>query len=86
MKLKVIIASLAIAALALPAAAQSDDAQLQAKMNEAVMKVYDEYLQKNPDDYETRFSRAYQHYYFGNYIKYGFILGKGLLCCICRLL
>ena len=70
MKFNLIIAGIALAIGAMTAAAQSsDDSRLQAKMNEAVMKVYDEYLQKNPDDYETRFSRAYQHYYFGNYIN-----------------
>lgn len=49
--------------------AQDSDSQLQTRMNEAVMKVYDEYLKKNPDDYETRFSRAYQSYYFGAYLN-----------------
>lgn len=69
MKLNLIIAGIVLTAGCLAANAQNDDTELQAKMNAAVMKVYDEYLQKNPDDYETRFSRAYQHYYFGNYLS-----------------
>lgn len=69
MKAKTLIAAIALSCLAPAGWAQDNDSQLQAKMNEAVMKVYDEYLTKNPDDYETRFSRAYQHYYFGSFLN-----------------
>lgn len=43
-------------------AAQSDD-----KISAAVMKVYDDYIAKNPNDYNTLFMRANQHYFNKNY-------------------
>jgi len=43
-------------------AAQSED-----KITTAVMKVYDEYIAKNPNDYNTLFMRANQHFYNKNY-------------------
>lgn len=43
------------------AAAQND------KYNAAIMKVYDEYIAKNPNDYNTLFMRANQNYLNHNY-------------------
>ena len=46
----------------LQVAAQNDD-----KISAAVMRVYDEYVAKNPNDYNTLFMRANQHYFNKNY-------------------
>ena len=43
-------------------AAQSED-----KITQAVMKVYNDYIAKNPNDYNTLFMRANQYYYNNNY-------------------
>ncbi len=42
-------------------------AQGQDKITVAVMKVYDDYIAKNPNDYNTLFMRANQHYFNGSY-------------------
>ena len=47
--------------------AQSSDAVLRDKITNAVMKVYDDQLAKDPNDYNTLFARAHQHYYNGDY-------------------
>lgn len=52
---------------AMTAVAQSSDVVLRDKITDAVMKVYDEQLAKNPNDYNTLFARAHQHYYNGEY-------------------
>lgn len=62
-----LILSLFIAAMAIPAMAQSSDAVLRDKITNAVMKVYDDQLAKEPNDYNTLFARAHQHYYNGDY-------------------
>ena len=49
------------------AIAQSDDALMRDKITDAVMKVYDEHLAANPNDYNTLFARAHQQYYNGDY-------------------
>jgi len=45
----------------------SGAAQTEDKMRTAVMKVYDEHIAKNPNDYNTLFMRANQNYFNGNY-------------------
>ena len=53
---------------ALGAVAQDgSDVLLRDKITDAVMKVYDEQLAKDPNDYNTLFARAHQHYYNGEY-------------------
>lgn len=56
-----------IALVALAAFAQSSDDILRDKITDAVMKVYDEQLAKDPGDYNTLFARAHQHYYNGDF-------------------
>ncbi len=71
MKLRNILMIVAIAAGCLVAAAQtsSDDSRVRNKITQAVMKVYDEQLAKHPDDYNTRFARANQLFYNGDYAQ-----------------
>lgn len=64
---KKILLSLTLAAAVLNAPAQTSDAVLRDRMTDAVMKVYDEQLAKDPNDYNTLFARAHQHYYNGAY-------------------
>ena len=52
----------ALASASFCAMAQTGD-----KINEAVMRVYDEHIAKNPGDYQTIFMRANQNFYNGNY-------------------
>lgn len=61
--------ALALVALltATAAVAQGSDAALRDKITNAVMKVYDDQLAKEPNDYNTLFARAHQHYYNGDY-------------------
>lgn len=59
--------ALVMAVLAMTAMAQSSDAILRDKITDAVMKVYDEQLAKEPGDYNTLFARAHQHYYNGDF-------------------
>ena len=61
--------SLIMAMSAMMAVAQSndDDAAIRDKITNAVMKVYDDQLAKDPNDYNTLFARAHQHYYNGEY-------------------
>lgn len=61
------ILSLVIAGSAMTTVAQSSDAVLRDKITNAVMKVYDDQLAKDPNDYNTLFARAHQHYYNGDY-------------------
>lgn len=46
--------------------ADNNDDVVRQKMNDAVLKVYTEHLEKNPGDVNTRFARANQYYYNGN--------------------
>lgn len=59
--------SLVIACCAMTMVAQSSDAVLRDKITNAVMKVYDDQLAKEPNDYNTLFARAHQHFYNGDY-------------------
>ena len=47
--------------------AQDNDVLLRDRITDAVMKVYDEQIAKDPNDYNTLFARAHQHYYNGEY-------------------
>ena len=47
--------------------AQSSDAVFRDKMTSAVMKVYNDHLAQNPNDYNILFARANQNYYNGDY-------------------
>lgn len=47
----------------------NSDAEMQRKINDAVMNVYKEELEKNPNDYATLFSRANQYFINGEYLK-----------------
>ena len=44
-----------------------DDVLLRDKITDAVMKVYDEQIAKDPNDYNTLFARAHQQYYNKDY-------------------
>ncbi len=44
-----------------------DDEELKKKINAAVMEVYDKHLKEDPNNYETRFARANQYYFNGEY-------------------
>lgn len=67
MNIKYLILSAAFLFCGMCAVAQTsdDDAALKRKINDAVMKVYDQQLEKEPGDYATRFARSYQYYYNG---------------------
>lgn len=60
------LAMMMLALCSLTAMAQ-DDALLRDKITDAVMKVYDEQIAKDPNDYNTLFARAHQQYYNGDY-------------------
>lgn len=62
-----IMLALVAAAFALPLFGQSSDAVLRDKITNAVMKVYDEQIAIDPNDYNTLFARAHQHFYNGDY-------------------
>ena len=49
------------------AVAQDSDVLLRDKITDAVMRVYDEQIAKDPNDYNTLFARAHQQYYNGEY-------------------
>lgn len=59
--------------LAIPVASHAqmteDDIRVRNRINEAVMGVYNKALDKDPNDYNTRFARANQLYYNGEYDK-----------------
>ena len=61
------IFAVVIAACVMPLMAQNNDVVVRDKLTSAVMKVYDDHLAQNPNDYNTLFARAHQHYYNGNY-------------------
>lgn len=46
-----------------------DDKELKQQVNEAVMQVYNEQLEQEPNDYNTLFARANQYYFNGNNLK-----------------
>lgn len=61
-KFLVLVALVLVSGTIFQVAAQSED-----KITQAVMKVYDDYIAKNPNDYNTLFMRANQLYFNGNY-------------------
>ena len=65
MNIKYMMLALVLAAGFATAMAQNDDAAVRQRINEAVLKVYDEQLAKEPNDYSTLLARANQYYYFG---------------------
>ena len=68
MKMRKLFLSFALAVCAVAALAQgSSDAVFRDKMTSAVMKVYDDHLAQNPNDYNILFARAHQYYYNGDY-------------------
>ena len=67
MRLAHFLLSLVVVGSAMTGVAQSSDAVLRDKITNAVMKVYDDQLAKDPNDYNTLFARAHQHYYNGDY-------------------
>ncbi len=69
MNARTFILSIMAVLCVLSAGAQSSDAVLRDKITNAVMKVYDEELTKNPNDYNTLFARAHQHFYNGEYLE-----------------
>lgn len=71
MKVKYLILSviLALTGFSTVMQAANDDAELKKKINDAVMQVYNDQLQKDPNDYNTLFARANQYYYNDDYIK-----------------
>lgn len=64
---RISILSFFLALTAIAVSAQSSDAVVRDKITNAVMKVYDDQLAKDPKDYNTLFARAHQHYYNGEY-------------------
>lgn len=67
-KLKCLILLLAFVAGGYLSTAMADDNDEAAqKIKAAVMQVYDEALAENPGDYGTRYARAMQYYYNGDY-------------------
>lgn len=62
-----IMAALVWAWCAFCATGQDNDELLRDKITEAVMKVYDEQIASDPNDYNTLFARAHQHYFNGEY-------------------
>lgn len=64
---RITILSCIVALATIAVNAQSSDAVVRDKITDAVMKVYDEQMAKNPNDYNTLFARAHQHYYDGEY-------------------
>ncbi|MBR5117253.1 MAG: tetratricopeptide repeat protein [Muribaculaceae bacterium] len=60
-KFFVLVALVLVSGTIFQVAAQSDD-----KITQAVMKVYNDYLAKNPNDYNTLFMRANQLYFNGD--------------------
>lgn len=61
-KFLVLVALLLVSGTVFQVAAQSED-----KITQAVMKVYNDYLAKNPNDYNTLFMRANQLFFNGDY-------------------
>ncbi len=61
-KFLVLVALVLVSGTIFSVAAQGED-----KITQAVMKVYDDYIAKNPNDYSTLFMRGNQHYFNGNY-------------------
>lgn len=71
MKIRNIFLTLAIVAGCLVVTAQTsaDDARVRDRITQAVMKVYNDQLEKEPGDYNTRFARANQLFYNREYAQ-----------------
>ena len=71
MKIKSLILAAAMLMLSLATVAQkaASEEELRKQIKEAVMKVYDEELEKSPSDYNLFFARSNQHYYNGDLDK-----------------
>ncbi|MBR1543433.1 MAG: tetratricopeptide repeat protein [Muribaculaceae bacterium] len=70
MKIKSLILVLAmLAGISMSAQKAASDEELRKQIKDAVMKVYDEELDKSPNDYSLLFARANQHYYNGDMDK-----------------
>lgn len=69
--------ALSCAAAVLSAPAQSD---LSNPVTQAVLKVYDQQLKANPDDYETWFRRANEYYRHNEYIRALADINEALRC------
>lgn len=67
MRTRTLILSLVTILGTLCATGQNSDAVVRDKMTSAVMKVYDDHLAQNPNDYNILFARAHQHFYNGEY-------------------
>ena len=67
MNIRKLFLLLVVAVCAMSAVGQSSDAVIRDKMTRAVMKVYDDHLAQNPNDYNILFARAHQNYYNGDY-------------------
>lgn len=69
MKMKKILwaALLALCVIQMSAQTADDDDRVRQRIKTAVMEVYDKHLAETPNDYETRFARANQHYLNGDY-------------------
>ena len=65
----IVMLLLTLAPLALRAQMTDEDIRLRERINEAVMGVYNNALDKDPSDYNTRFARANQLYFNGEYDK-----------------
>ena len=65
--INIIMLAFAAVVYALPMMGQSSDAVLRDKITDAVMKVYDDQIASDPNDYSTLFARAHQHFYNGDY-------------------
>ncbi len=67
---KIFLTVLSVIALsASPMLAQTSSTSEGDAIRAAVMKVYDDALSENPNDFATRYSRAMQHYFNGDYAK-----------------
>ena len=66
--LKIMLAMIVAVVCAVAANAQNS-ASIKQQINEAVLKVYNEELDKNPDDYFTLNGRANQYFLNGDYLR-----------------
>lgn len=72
MKIKIrlgIVMVLTVCGAFMSNAQQSGDDDMKRRINEAVMNVYNEELEKNPNDYESLCGRANQYFVNGDYLR-----------------
>ncbi len=65
-RLTLLFAILMLTLCSFSSRAQNSDVLLRDRITDAVMKVYDEQIAKEPNDYNTLFARAHQQYYNGD--------------------